>query len=200
MVDRDGTVVCGHCTCKAGLGEVCSHVTALLYTLDSAVKLLETRSCTDGPRQWGLPSAVKLGKDLFAEGSSIDFSVPDKRSGLSEQQPRQHSSAGKGKLSLSPEATEQFYRDLNNATSDPKEKSGLLRILPNYCYQFQPRVVSLGLPPPLTELFNAQYRELSDAELAQKCDAAFDDIKVTQEQVGLLYLLLVISYHHGLYP
>jgi len=28
--DNDGMVLCGHCDCMAGLGEVCSHVGALL--------------------------------------------------------------------------------------------------------------------------------------------------------------------------
>ncbi|KAL2079816.1 hypothetical protein ACEWY4_025560 [Coilia grayii] len=148
VVKKDGTVLCGHCTCKAGLGEVCSHITALLYALESAVRHLEARSCTDGRRQWGLPQE-KSGKDLFGEGSSIDFSNPAKR--CSEQHPRQHpSSAGKGNVSISTEAVEQFYRDFNNAAETPSKKSGLLRILPQYCQQFQPRVLSLGLPSPLT--------------------------------------------------
>nr|XP_055049692.1 uncharacterized protein LOC129435407 [Misgurnus anguillicaudatus]XP_055049693.1 uncharacterized protein LOC129435407 [Misgurnus anguillicaudatus] len=82
---KDGTVLCGHCTCKAALGEVCSHVTALLYAIDSAVKHLEDKSCTDGPRQWGLPP-LKAGKALYEEGSGIDFSNPaKKRCGVNHQ-------------------------------------------------------------------------------------------------------------------
>lgn len=181
MVKKDGTVLCGHCTCKAGLGEVCSHITALLYALESAVRHLEARSCTDGPRQCGLPQ-VKPGKDLFEEGSGIDFSNPAKRCS-GQHQRIDPSCAGKDKVRISTEAIDQFYRDLDNAAQNPNEKSGLLRILPQYCHQFQPRVVSLGLPLPLTELYNARFRELSDPELAQKFDAAFDDIEVSQEQV-----------------
>ncbi|KAG1930536.1 hypothetical protein F2P79_022206 [Pimephales promelas] len=151
---KDGTVLCGHCTCKAGLGEVCSHVTALLYAIDSAVKHLGDKSCTDGPRQWGLPP-LKAGKALYEEGSGIDFSNPaKKRCGA-----------------------------LDNATPNPSEKSGILRILPHYCKQFQPKVVSLGLPHPLTELYSAQNRKLSASDLEKKCDAVFNDMEVTPEQV-----------------
>ena len=35
------TVNCAHCTCIAGLGEVCTHVAALLFTLE------ERESVTD---------------------------------------------------------------------------------------------------------------------------------------------------------
>lgn len=33
-VDKDGVVLCGHCLCMAGLGEVCSHVAAVLFLLE----------------------------------------------------------------------------------------------------------------------------------------------------------------------
>lgn len=191
---KDGMVLCGHCTCKAGLGEVCSHITALLYALESTVRHLGDRSCTDGPRQWGLP-LVKAGKDLFEEGSGIDFSYPAKRCS-GQHQIIHPSSSHKEKVSISTEATEKFYRDLDNATQNTNGKSGLLRILPQYCHQFQPKVVSLGLPQPLTQLYNAQFRKLSDPELAKKCDAAFGDIKVTPEQV---YSFPLTLNDHNLY-
>ncbi|KAG1925574.1 hypothetical protein F2P79_025443 [Pimephales promelas] len=166
------------CTCKAGLGEVCSHVTALLYAIDSAVKHLGDKSCTDGPRQWGLPP-LKAGKALYEEGSGIDFSNPaKKRCGVNNQS---HSGCPSGK-SVSAAAIEQFYKALDNATPNPSEKSGILRILPHYCKQFQPKVVSLGLPHPLTELYSAQNRKLSASDLEKKCDAVFNDMEVTPEQ------------------
>ncbi|XP_049912491.1 uncharacterized protein LOC126397620 [Epinephelus moara] len=179
---KDGTVLCGHCTCKAGLGEVCSHITALLYAVDSAVKHLEDRSCTDGPRQWGLPP-VKAGKALFEEGSGIDFSNPaKKRCGVHN---KSHSGPSGKCVGVSTAAIEKFYKDLDNATPNPSEKSGLLRILPQYCHQFQPKVVSLGLPQPLTELYSAQNRKLSVLDLVKKCDVVFKEMEVTPEQMGM---------------
>lgn len=79
------------------------------------------------------------------------------------------------KLGVSAAAIEQFYRALDNATPNPSEKSGILRILPHYCKQFQPKVVSLGLPQPLTELYSAQNWKLSASDLEKKCDAVFND-------------------------
>ena len=34
-VEKSGTIICGHCDCMAGLGEACSHVAAILFTLEA---------------------------------------------------------------------------------------------------------------------------------------------------------------------
>ncbi|XP_051805909.1 uncharacterized protein LOC127530192 isoform X1 [Acanthochromis polyacanthus] len=176
---KDGTVTCGHCTCKAGLGEVCSHIAALLYALDSAVKRLEEKSCTDGPRQWGLPP-VKAGKALYEEATGIDFSNPLKKHNNKSNKSYKKRPAKKIKVSM--DATEKFYKDLDGAASTASEKSGLLSILPGYCDQFQAKVISLKLPQPLTELYNPHNRKLSASDLMMKCDEVFTKMGVTLEQ------------------
>ncbi|XP_065668508.1 uncharacterized protein LOC136088543 isoform X1 [Hydra vulgaris] len=40
----DGTVLAGHCNCMAGLGETCSHVGAVLYKIEAAVRVGLTSS------------------------------------------------------------------------------------------------------------------------------------------------------------
>ena len=52
VVKSSGVVVCGHCTCMAGLSEMCSHVGALLFWLEFIVRKREEISCTSGPNQW----------------------------------------------------------------------------------------------------------------------------------------------------
>ncbi|XP_069108751.1 uncharacterized protein [Argopecten irradians] len=48
-----GKVYCAHCTCMAGLGEVCSHVGALLFKVEIAVKMgLTQTSSTSKACQW----------------------------------------------------------------------------------------------------------------------------------------------------
>ncbi|VDI16885.1 Hypothetical predicted protein [Mytilus galloprovincialis] len=50
---RTGTVYCAHCTCMAGLGEVCSHVAALLFKVEIGVKMgLNQTSSTSKACQW----------------------------------------------------------------------------------------------------------------------------------------------------
>ena len=36
-VEKSGTIICGHCDCMAGMGEACSHIAAILFTLEANV-------------------------------------------------------------------------------------------------------------------------------------------------------------------
>ena len=49
---KNGTVVCGHCTCMAGLAETCSHIATILYWLETAVPISENTTCTSKPNTW----------------------------------------------------------------------------------------------------------------------------------------------------
>ena len=61
----------------AGLGEVCSHVGAILYALLAAVKKLNGTACTDEACIWNEPKYViyEVKKKVsYAEGSQVAFS------------------------------------------------------------------------------------------------------------------------------
>ena len=53
--DKDGMVLCCHCDCMAGLGEVCSHVGALLFYVEA---MRHTYTCTDLPCPWNIPPSI----------------------------------------------------------------------------------------------------------------------------------------------
>jgi len=44
-VKQNGTVVCAHCSCMAGLGEACSHIAAVLFTLEGNTTVNKNTSC-----------------------------------------------------------------------------------------------------------------------------------------------------------
>ena len=46
IVQNNGTVVCGHCTCMARLAETYSHVGAVLYWTETAVRIRDEATCT----------------------------------------------------------------------------------------------------------------------------------------------------------
>ncbi|XP_040071122.2 uncharacterized protein LOC115313676 [Ixodes scapularis] len=53
VVQDDGTVTSAHCTCMAGLGECCTHVAALLFSVEATVKYgLNNPSPTDVACRW----------------------------------------------------------------------------------------------------------------------------------------------------
>lgn len=62
------SVYCAHCTCMAGLGEVCSHVAATLFKVEMAVKLgLNKAACTDEACQWNRTFRKQLDVNPISE-------------------------------------------------------------------------------------------------------------------------------------
>lgn len=80
---KEGTIFCGHCTCMAGLGEACSHIGALLFTLEKNTQYQNTTACTSLPCSW-LPSTFQ--KVPYAELSNICFAMPQRKRCRSEQE------------------------------------------------------------------------------------------------------------------
>lgn len=51
-VKENGEVVYAHCNCMAGLGEVCSHVAAVLFTAEVNTQVKNCTSSTSFPCAW----------------------------------------------------------------------------------------------------------------------------------------------------
>ena len=71
ITELDGKVLCAHCTCMAGLGEVCTHVSATLFLMEAMVKIRNNQTVTDKPAYWLIPTVTK--KVDYATVSDIDF-------------------------------------------------------------------------------------------------------------------------------
>ena len=63
-----------HCNCMAGLGEACSHVASLMFYIDAAVRIRDSKTVTQEKAYWMLPSA--LDKVDYVPVSDMDFSSP----------------------------------------------------------------------------------------------------------------------------
>ncbi|KAL3866251.1 hypothetical protein ACJMK2_043566 [Sinanodonta woodiana] len=55
--EKNGTIIAGHCTCMAGVGEVGSHIGPLLFAVEAAAKLRNSMTVTEEKSYW-LPSPV----------------------------------------------------------------------------------------------------------------------------------------------
>ena len=74
LVHANGVVKVAHCTCMAGLAETCSHVGALLYWVETAVRIRDQTPCTSKDNKWSLPAPVK---DIpYLQLRDIDFTAP----------------------------------------------------------------------------------------------------------------------------
>ncbi|KAJ8909797.1 hypothetical protein NQ315_015317 [Exocentrus adspersus] len=60
ICEEDGSVRNGHCTCMAGAGEACSHVAAILYSLEYIHINRSNISCTDVKAYWKVPTVTKV--------------------------------------------------------------------------------------------------------------------------------------------
>ena len=72
ICEEDGVMQSGHCTCMAGLGEVCSHIEALLFNLESASRV--NKSCTQIGCVWKEPRIVET--IPYAEIADLLFEKP----------------------------------------------------------------------------------------------------------------------------
>ena len=70
VIQKDGAVLSGHCTCMAGISEVCNHVGALLY--NCMQQNTEEVSSTSKPNKW-LPARKTVPP---VPASDLVFKVP----------------------------------------------------------------------------------------------------------------------------
>lgn len=72
VTKSDGSIICAHCNCMAGLGETCTHVCAVLFYLDVAHRRSLEISPTDIKACWVVPSKASEPK----RAADIDFAIP----------------------------------------------------------------------------------------------------------------------------
>ena len=72
-VKQDSPVVCAHCACMAGLGEACSHMATLLFTVEGNTQMKNRLTCTSLLCSRFPPSFCTI---PFAKLAGIDFSTP----------------------------------------------------------------------------------------------------------------------------
>ena len=70
------TIICAHCTCMAGLGEACCHISAVFFVLEATTKMQKNVSCTS---QLCSSLPPRMQKVEYAPISHIDFSIPAKK-------------------------------------------------------------------------------------------------------------------------
>ena len=191
VVRGDGVVMGAHCNCTAGLGESCSHVSAVLFRLwEKNNARHEEISCTSKKCKWTSPSE-DAGKNVeYQQGKDIIFNS-------SQQNKKGNSTKGTSAPPSFPPLTAaeqaQFYQNLSQCrTQDGKScRPAVLSVVPGYATTYVPKAVKLDLPEPLTSLYDKKARDLSLAELQERAEGIFDDLTVTEQQVENIFFLLL---------
>ena len=181
-VEGSGTVICGHCDCMAGLGEACSHIAAILFTLEANVQAKKSLSCTSMPCSWLPPSFKSV---AFAAISDIDFSDPERRMKASCSEPSSSRSTSSSattphlqKLAPSKNELDEFFKKL----SDTGRKPVILSLVPEYSDAYVPLYKSGTLPKPLTDYCEEKYLRLNYPELLNASEIFFESLSISPEQ------------------
>uniref|UniRef100_A0A3P9BEC3 HAT C-terminal dimerisation domain-containing protein n=1 Tax=Maylandia zebra TaxID=106582 RepID=A0A3P9BEC3_9CICH len=77
-------VEAAHCTCKAGVGETCTHVTALLFNVEATVRICGTRSVTDEPAHWVLLGNMTKIQKVLSDSNMLSEKLQSKTVDLSK--------------------------------------------------------------------------------------------------------------------
>ena len=183
VIENDGSVKCGHCTCMAGIGEVCSHVGALLFAIEAAVKIRNSKTVTEEKAYWMMPNAVN--KVEYKKIRDIDFtSAKTKKKKLDQAiasaspvpEPKQR------KLPTVQPPTEddlaKFYTSLSRTGTKPV----VLSLVPRFSESYRPKALDKKYPLVLSELYSEENAALHKSALMEKCTNIFDSMKVTQEE------------------
>lgn len=187
IAQSDGKVLAAHCTCMAGLGEACSHIAALLFSIDAVVQLRDSKTVTQEKAYWLLPSSVK-GVD-YKERCEIDFtsakSLKRKLDNNIQANGQINSAGGSSRTSASLKVSKPTQEEANaffKALHDCGSRSAILSVMPPFSDNFVPKPVTNVFPQVLTELRDENTFKLNFAELLEHCKGIRPKISVTQEQ------------------
>ena len=182
IIKSTGSVICGHCTCMAGQGETCSHIGAMLYWLETQVRIREQMPCTSQANKWMVPTAVK---DIpYLQLHEVDFTTADKKmmnmahgSASLENVSRTSSST---QLQATSDASRRLLQFFSEIAKEEEKKS---IILSPYSDTFKQS--NDHLPPQLQILFNSKNLELNYVQLLNLSDeflSSITSISVSQQE------------------
>ncbi|KAL5011782.1 hypothetical protein ScPMuIL_010333 [Solemya velum] len=180
VVEKNGKVVFVHCDCMAGLGETCTHVSALLFCVETKARIRDDRTVTQAAAYWKLPPSIRdvVYKPIF----EMDFmSAKSKKKALDKLVDNNVATTPgkrqvKGVLSTKADDLQSLFEKFSMAGS----KAGVLRVVPDICKKFKPTSLSEEFPLILTSLYKYAHIDLDFSMLLAKCEAV--ELTVSPEQ------------------
>ena len=186
IVNPDGTIQASHCDCMAGLGEVCSHVAAMLFTVMEIVRIRDTQTVTQDPAYWKFPASVK--KVEYKEVRDIDFTSAKSLKKKFERQlegqnaepsstPGRHRSKPK---EVRPPTADEIAQFLSNLHSTG-QRAAILSVTEQYADEYVPTVEQTALPKMLSGLKDTDALTMDYGTLVKKANVI--ELKVTSDEV-----------------
>jgi len=170
----------------AGLGEVCTHVAAVLFFLETTVRINGTSTCTQQKCHWVVPTFQKSIPYLPAK--DIDFtSAKVKKRKIDDAANSSVCASAFSSSSLNvrspvvkpPDANE--LKSLFKALGECDSKPAVLSLIPEYANRYIPKSRLSNFPKPLQSLFDPRYLAMDYNDLVSACELIA--ICVTEEMM-----------------
>ena len=169
--------MCAHCTCMAGVGEVCSHVAAVLFVFQGNTLIKQQFSATSLLCSW-LHVSFKFVS--FSKVADIDFKTPNQKRKVvlrtSEPEPKRKAFT----------FTDSDLSMLHSQLSTTSGKPVMLSHTKGFSDPYIPTARLPTFPKSLTELFDPNVIALAYPELLYKCDEVYDNLFITADQAELV--------------
>ncbi|KAK7893342.1 hypothetical protein WMY93_022494 [Mugilogobius chulae] len=190
IAEANGTVKSAHCTCMAGLGEVCSHVGALLFTVETVARIRDSMTVTQEKAYWLLPSGLK--KIEYKPIRLMDFSSAKTKKKRLDEQVHSHCASDHQEKTppcrpakvTTPEMTDDELNAFFHQIQICGTKPVILSVIQGFSEAYIPKSLDKKFPPILTNLLDAECFDMEKTELLQKCSELRRNIFITAEQAS----------------
>ena len=153
----------------AGLGEVCTHVAAVIFYIEAVARLNGIPTCTQKECQWMIPTYQR---DIpYAPLSKIDFSSAksNKRAldtTIGTSCPVVSKQINPPVQQASTHDLQCFYHQLSKCSSKP----AILSLVPQYAQEYIPKSSLPNFLKPLQSLHQPKFQQLNYADLLTACN------------------------------
>ena len=169
----------------AGLGETCTHTSALLFYVETAVRIRDARTITQEAAYWKLPSSAQDQGVAYSPICQIDFtSAKSKKRRLDSSVNNDDSRASEMQRTPrvvpqpSPDDLDSFFTELSRVGS----RAAVLSVVPGHTDPFRPLPSQEKYPVDLRDLYDPDSIQLSFEDLVEKCKQL--QLEVTFDQAN----------------
>ena len=180
----DGKVLSANCDCKAGLGGTCTHVAAILFYLEAAVRIRSSKTVTQEKAYWLLPQRDRA---LYKPVSNIDFTSSKTKKkkfdkSLENNSPPIATPTVTAKRASDPSEAElaTLFSKLHAANI----RSAILTVTQPFSNDFVPESSLPKFPQPLTHIKDPKFDSMTQEEVLSACQSV--DISVSDEQASAI--------------
>ena len=187
ILEESGQVCCAHCNCMAGLGEVCTHIAASLFYLETVTRIQGKQTCTQTECEWLIPAYYKNVE--YKPVKDIDFtSAKGKKRKLDEMLEKspppdfdEDSEESIPGVKHGCPPTDADFNLLFENLSIAGTKPGVMSLVQTFSDNYIPRASKGCFPIVLKSLQEPSHIRMKYDELLEACESVFMSLTVTDE-------------------